>query len=174
VYRDVGGRQAFAPRDKAELDRFAELIKSAVGFDAARGDIIQIDTAEFARTPESAMSADFNNPGSKYTKWIPYAIGVGGALLLLMIVLLVRRGGKSAGQSAAEQTLAELAAASDTIAIEGGRPLRALPKAKNREESHAIRGEAIELAAKDPATAAMILREWLNAPSGAAAPPAHF
>src|SRR5262249_49318209 len=34
----------YVPRDKAELDRLAELIKSSVGFNAARGDVISVDS----------------------------------------------------------------------------------------------------------------------------------
>ena len=37
----------FHPRSKEELDRLAELVKSAVGFDAKRGDQVTIDTMRF-------------------------------------------------------------------------------------------------------------------------------
>src|SRR5262249_54722434 len=37
----------FQPRPKAELDRITDLVKSAVGFDAKRGDVVTVDTMRF-------------------------------------------------------------------------------------------------------------------------------
>jgi flagellar biosynthesis/type III secretory pathway M-ring protein FliF/YscJ len=36
------------------------------------------------------------------------------------------------------------------------------------ETAESVRERALEIASQDPATAAMILREWLNAPSASA------
>src|SRR5206468_3252362 len=46
IYR--GANKEYVARDRAELDRLAELIKNTVGFNAARGDVIQVDSAAFA------------------------------------------------------------------------------------------------------------------------------
>jgi flagellar M-ring protein FliF len=159
--RDVGGRQVWQPRDKAELDRFAELIKGAVGFDAVRGDAIQIDSAEFTKATDTRPATDMVDP-AKQARWIYIAIGVGVLALLATIILVSRR--RPVKQST---TIAALGAVPETIALESGHMVRALPKHLSREEANAIRGEAVQMAARDPATAAVILREWLNAPSNA-------
>lgn len=160
VYRDVGGRPTWHPREKQEIDRYAELVKGAVGFEASRGDVVQIDTVEFARLSDVPVGTEIGNAHGR-PRWMYYAIG-GGALLLLtgLTVLVRRRRPRTTRQARA------LNAAVAPIAIEGTQP-RALPRAMTREQAEVVRAEAIQLAGKDPATAAVILREWLNAPSTA-------
>jgi flagellar M-ring protein FliF len=44
---ETGG--AYKPRSPAEMKQISDLVKSAVGFDAKRGDIVQVDNMAFAR-----------------------------------------------------------------------------------------------------------------------------
>jgi flagellar M-ring protein FliF len=171
VQRNVNGQPVWQPREKAELDRFAELIKGAVGFDAARGDVLQIDTAEFSHPAELAPGPDLKE-AARRARWIYIGVGAAALLLLIATVVLVRRRKSQAPIEVPSDVLA-LEAGPDTIALEG-KAIPALPRPMSREEANVIRGEAIDLAARDPATAAVILREWLNSSSASPQEPAHF
>ena len=52
------GTETWAPRPEEELKALRALVESAIGFDAARGDAISIQTMEFARSAEAGAVAD--------------------------------------------------------------------------------------------------------------------
>ena len=45
------GEVAYAPRQKEELDRITALVRTAIGFDAKRGDQVEVVNLRFAETP---------------------------------------------------------------------------------------------------------------------------
>ncbi|WP_333825988.1 flagellar basal-body MS-ring/collar protein FliF [Pinisolibacter sp.] len=49
----ANGEVAYQPRPQADLDRIAALVKSAVGFDQARGDQVEVVNLRFAEAPAS-------------------------------------------------------------------------------------------------------------------------
>jgi flagellar M-ring protein FliF len=60
------GEVVFTPRDQAELDRLSELVKAAVGFNAARGDTVSVDSLQFVE-----VAADIGAPaGSTLTEML--------------------------------------------------------------------------------------------------------
>lgn len=71
----------FHPRPKPELDRIADLVRSAVGFDAKRGDQLTVDTMHFM-PPLAAMGEDGEAPAAGLQSWL-LLIGGGVAVLLL-------------------------------------------------------------------------------------------
>ena len=58
------GEVAYQPRPKEELDRIAALVRSAIGFDAKRGDQVEVVNLRFAETTPS--------PISEMTGWMSY------------------------------------------------------------------------------------------------------
>ncbi len=70
----TGAGGAYKPRPPAEMKQIADLVKSAIGFDAKRGDIVQVDNMEFARmdlgdatpAPQPLLGMD----GAEWTKII--------------------------------------------------------------------------------------------------------
>ena len=58
------GEVAYQPRPKEELDRIAALVRSAIGFDAKRGDQVEVVNLRFAET----TPAPINEP----TGWMSY------------------------------------------------------------------------------------------------------
>jgi flagellar M-ring protein FliF len=153
-----GGRE-FVAREKVELDRLSELVKQAVGFNAARGDVVQIDCAPFA-SPDIVDAPRVDSDKMRRLYWYIGAGALGLILLLLATVILVWRSGNkkrplnlklSPGSVAGAMTAGQAAAG----ALPAGPPV----------DSVALRTQALEIATKDPATAAVILRGWLNAPS---------
>ena len=49
----ANGEVSYQPRPQADLDRIAALVKSAVGFDQARGDLVEVVNLRFAEAPPS-------------------------------------------------------------------------------------------------------------------------
>ena len=83
------GEVAYQPRPKEELDRIAALVRSAIGFDAKRGDQVEVVNLRFAETTPS--------PINEATGWMSYlqftkddimAAAEKGVMLLLGLVVL--------------------------------------------------------------------------------------
>ena len=81
---------AFKPRSKEELDRLAELIHSAVGFDAKRGDIVTVDSLPFVVFDPEGTGSDYAANASKVPwNWLAIAallalalVGTGGGMMI--------------------------------------------------------------------------------------------
>ncbi len=57
ITTDASGQESWGPRSEEELASLSELVQSAVGFDAGRGDIITIKSLEFQAMPEGGTVA---------------------------------------------------------------------------------------------------------------------
>ena len=85
------GELAYQPRPKEEIDRIAALVRSAIGFDAKRGDQVEVVNLRFAETTPSPI----NEP----TGWMSYlqftkediirGAELGVMVLLGLVVLLM-------------------------------------------------------------------------------------
>jgi len=136
------GEVAYQPRAKEEIDRIAALVRSAIGFDAKRGDQVEVVNLRFAET----AAVPINEP----TGWMSYLqftkddimrfaeqgvmVLLGLVVLLLVVRPLVRRvvtpEGAAAVASAAGTAgvataigvrhIAAVAPAAASIAISGG------------------------------------------------------
>jgi flagellar M-ring protein FliF len=159
-------------RPDAEVARLGELAKRAVGFDAARGDVLDISSAPFARTEEdaaaSAGAAAAPGPTSRLAsipeRWLMIGGGVAALLLLAIGFGLARglRGGRgepapaySNGQRLSDLN-AGLAALSPAVAMAGALP------GQSSDPAAAMRERARALAEKDPSRAAHILKAWMQ------------
>jgi flagellar M-ring protein FliF len=155
------------PRPDAEVARLGELAKRAVGFDAARGDELDISSAPFVRAEDAgvpAAAAAAAAPNLPPRSWLI----AGGALALLLVIALalaVRRRPAPPpvpalhlvpGASVAELERALGAAA----ALPAATVAAALPPGKDPKDE--LREKAKLLATKDPARAAHILKAWLS------------
>lgn len=85
---------AIQPRPREELDRFAALVRSAVGFDERRGDRVTVEGIRFLaeEAPGTRADADAAEAGIPVLWWGLGAAAVLAALLLGALVL--RRGGR--------------------------------------------------------------------------------
>jgi flagellar M-ring protein FliF len=84
----------YQPRPKEQIDRIAALVRSAIGFDAKRGDQVEVVNLRFAETPPVPI----NEPSS----WMSYfqftkddimrgaELGVMGLLGLIVLLMVVR------------------------------------------------------------------------------------
>src|SRR6185503_7496259 len=88
------GEIAYKPRSKEEIDRIAALVRSAIGFDAKRGDQIEVVNLRFADAPAVPASAPLG--------WMSYLqftkddimraanLGVMALLGLIVVFMVVR------------------------------------------------------------------------------------
>jgi flagellar M-ring protein FliF len=144
------------PRPEAEVTRLGELAKRAVGFDAQRGDELDISSAPFVRADEAAVPVA-PPPVAQRLPPRSWMIGGGAGLLVLLVLvaLLARRrpAPPDAMELFAGQSVAQLEARA------AGAP--ALPAA-SQDPREQLRERARALAAKDPARAAHVLKAWME------------
>jgi flagellar M-ring protein FliF len=153
VTRTVDGARTVVPRDKQELERLGALVRSALGANDARGDIVTIDSVPFEDAVASS-EAPVLPPSSTTVSMKPWraylpAAAAGSALLLAAGVssLFVRRRRRRA-------TAARIA----ELSLPGISQIQIEPTTS----PEALRAAALERAAKDPATAALVVRFWLG------------
>src|SRR4249919_1151103 len=122
------GEVAYQPRPKEELDRIAALVRSAIGFDAKRGDQVEVVNLRFAETTPSPI----NEP----TGWMNYlqftkddimrgaefgVMAVLGLVVMFMVVRpLVRRIITPEGMQPGQALAAAVVSPSSEAAIPGG------------------------------------------------------
>ena len=92
--KNAKGEIVYKPRSKEEIDRIAALVRSAIGFDAKRGDQVEVVNLRFAETPPM--------PISEPTGWMSYLqftkddimraanLGVMALLGLIVLFMVVR------------------------------------------------------------------------------------
>ena len=159
----------YAPRSEEDMQRLTALVRSAVGFNQERGDVIEVVNTQFART---AQIAEAEAPGAlafldglDVTRIIEIVAALFASLAFVFFVLrplvggLMRGGANAAGVPALPGSGAVApagggAAAADDDGIDvaqiGGR-LRQSPAKK-----------MAEVVAQHPDESAQIIRGWLN------------
>ena len=154
VSRFENGKPVILPRERAELEKLSLLVRSAVGASDARGDMVTVDSVPFDETKVAVDVAPVPAPVLIKT-WRDYLpVGVGAAILLVLVI-----GSTVVGRSRSSKRR-QAAAAAFLPPVVVPQQL-GLPK-PNLD----VRAAAIERAAADPATAALVLRAWLGTLDG--------
>ena len=88
---DDSGAEIFEPRSEEEIQVFEDLVKSAVGFNEARGDSVTVRTLDLAETPQSE---ELLSGGPSFLDRLDLGalsrIGVTGLLMLLIGLFVLR------------------------------------------------------------------------------------
>ena len=173
------GEVAYQPRSKEEIDHIAALVRSAIGFDAKRGDQVEVVNLRFAETPPM--------PITEPTGWMSYLqftkddimrfaeqgvmVVLGLIVLLLVVRPLVRRivtpdggvaGGAAVASYAGTASVAAAIGAPRAAAVSAPAPSAATITANNANNAAAAAASAAASAAAAEAvvistrTAAMI------------------
>lgn len=156
----------FVPRDKAELDQLTKLTREAVGFDGKRGDSIQVDSVPFAAPLESTTAVALPGAPIPVKRPLWHYLAAGAAALALLLAFAVWR-----IRSARQRATLALEREAEMQALTEGEITAAALLGEPKESADSVRNRALDIASQDPATAAMILREWLSAPSANQPPP---
>jgi flagellar M-ring protein FliF len=180
-YEQREGEQVYVPRSAEELEVLRNVVRGAVGYDVKRGDTIELQSTRFFRDP-----AEFTVPATPEPKWLKYivpAVAALGGLLMLSGAVLAWRGKRRKNKAAVqERAIQAEVSAEESHRLEEAEakllsPLGATGAGEDLASSPELAGrrreEAIQIATTDPATAAIVLREWLVAghrelPQGAA------
>ena len=180
--KNASGEPVYEPRGKEELDRIAALVRSAIGFDQRRGDLVEVVNLRFAEQPVSVISEP-----TGLSSWVQFTkddimraiellvMAVLGLIVLLFVVRpLVRRiitpeqplvaaGGAPA--LGADEAAAALAAAEPLPAIPAvpSQTARMIDMAQVQGQVHAQSIQKVgELAGRNPNETVSIIREWLQ------------
>ena len=86
VQADASGKAAWAERKPDEIDRIKRLVQSAIGYDAKRGDTVEVISMRFAQPDEAAAPASSGLLGFGLEK-ADY-INLGQSAILAVVVLL--------------------------------------------------------------------------------------
>lgn len=146
---------AGTPRSKEDVDRLAALVRSAVGADPQRGDLVTVEAVPFvvAAAPEVPTTPPPFAIPKQVRTYGPWVAGGAVVMVALLATAIVRRRrakmGAEAAAAAAERPII-------TPVLEPSEPTLVLGSEELRETAQR-RAEA------DPATAAMVLRFWLAA-----------
>lgn len=179
-------KEVYTPRTPDELEKFATLVRSTVGFDADRGDLVEVQNMQFTKEDlATAESGDFL--GEYQDKLMRLAeIGmtalIGLVVLLPIILLVIRPLISSLGQlrqQAAEEEARMLAGgganpqltapsssalAADMAAEEEAESMIDISQVDGRVKASSLKkmGEIID---KHPEEAVAIIRQWIYAES---------
>lgn len=176
TYTEKEGVSVYEPRDPQQLKRLESIVKNAIGFNLERGDTIQVEGARFADIESPAVESDL---WSRYARFLPYVLAFLGVVFLVVMFLIFVRAVKSqkvdVTEDAASAQLEE--GSNDPESVRGELDTEAdepeaLPSAPTDPavlEEH--RAAALRIATEDPATAAIVLRGWLDAGVASTADP---
>lgn len=88
---DEEGNKTYAPRSEKELDQIAALVRSAVGFDANRGDTIEVVNMQFATIEDPIISSDALILGFEKSQILNTVEMIMLVIMGVLIILLVLR-----------------------------------------------------------------------------------
>lgn len=162
-----GGKAGTPARSPEEVARLTGLVRSAVGADERRGDVVTVESVPFLETEPAAAPAppplvSMAMIPPKYHRYVP--IAAAGLLVLVVggIAIAIRRAFKRA---AAKKAAAEAAAAKEkaiVLAEAAEEPPPIEDAVVETLEPEELRTRAHDRAAEDPATAALVLKFWLG------------
>jgi len=175
------GEPIYEPRSKEELDRIAALVRSAIGFDQKRGDVVEVVNLRFAEQPTPAITEP-----TGLSAWLQFTkddlmrgvelmvMTLLGLIVVLFVVRpLVRRiitpeydEGIAAGAAAAIAgpgghtiTIAE----PENIQVAPSQAAKMIDIAQVQGQVHALSVQKVgELANRNPNETVSIIRQWLQ------------
>lgn len=176
---DAAGNADYAPRSQAELDQINALVRSAMGFDAERGDQVEVVNMQFAQRPDVTAGTEapglFDFTREDLMRFVEMAVTllIGLALVLFVMRPLVRKVLAPESQplalppaAAVPATELEDDAESDAVAAAKAREAMTeawLEQAKTLGESQVKTLRMVgDLVEENPKQASMIIRDWLS------------
>jgi flagellar M-ring protein FliF len=159
-------KPAFAARTAAELARIDTLVRTAVGFDSARGDVVSVVSVPFTIPPPPVAEPETKtNVLTRVREYEKPVLNVVALALAFVIALLALRSLKSPEPEALErgtEHAALPAPAATTAAGELPRaPERAIPE-RPISASAVIRDRVVATVEEQPEVAARLLRSWMK------------
>lgn len=149
---------SYVPRTPEELAEYTSLVRTAVGFNEARGDTLTISNQSFMRPePMGALVG----PPLWQQPWVPDVARYGAAAVavLLLALLVVRPVLKNLATVPAPQLAYD--GGNGTQALVQGPGAAALPLGSKGRDASPL-GRARQVAEEDPRLVANVVRQWMN------------
>ncbi|MDE2073324.1 MAG: flagellar M-ring protein FliF [Alphaproteobacteria bacterium] len=184
-----GGKQAYVPRSKQEMAQIATLVKSAMGYDKARGDQVEVANMPFARMDIEPLKPEAKPLlGLDAAYWFKIIEAAILSLTALLIGLFVARplirnafappgrlalaAPASAGQLAAPAVAGAIAGDGQALIAAGAAAPQLAPPKESMIDISRIEGQVRESSIRKvgevvdshPEEALAILRSWLHQP----------
>jgi flagellar M-ring protein FliF len=171
---DANGNSTYQPRPQAEIDKITALVKSAMGFDEARGDQVEVVNMQFADRPELAQPGTegpglFDFTRDDLMNWAQMAVTLIISLALILFIMrpLLKRVLAPEKQVLALPPSAELAPVAEMVEPEEEhgepRPPGWIDGAKSMGEAQLQTIKTVgTLVDENPKQAALIVRDWLS------------
>ena len=171
--KDDKGEMVYRPRTAEEMEQITALVKSAVGYDANRGDMVEVENLRFAAfAPQAEETAEILYMGFTKSELLRIAEGLGVAIVAILVILLVIRplinnAFEPASPSAADKLLSG-SADDDNLLLsnflneedDGTDELINLNKVDGRVKVSSLK-KLNNLVEKNPEAAVNVLRSWL-------------
>jgi flagellar M-ring protein FliF len=174
--RGQNGEVAYQPRSQEELDRIATLVRTAIGYDKARGDQLEVVNLRFAEAPQSVefkedglVSTLMNPTKDDLVRYIELAVVTLLTIIVLLTVVrpLVR---KVIGPETAKlkRLVTSAVPAGAELATDPG-PMRESQAAKMIELARVngqVQQQSLErigeLVKASPSESVSVLRQWIH------------
>jgi len=150
-------QRQYVPRSKEELKKFEDLVKSAVGFVADRGDTVEVVNIPFESQPE-ITSTEETDWQTLFREYLPSFIRYGTILILAICLYLfvLRPLIKGLFKEETPAVPSELPVTETAETIEGTLEQKALPSSAD------VKQMVIDLVKQNPQQAAQIIKGWLK------------
>ncbi|HID11236.1 MAG TPA: flagellar M-ring protein FliF [Candidatus Latescibacteria bacterium] len=166
---DSGAEQGYIPRSADEMARLAAIVKGAVGFDAGRGDQIEIHSVPFDTSQMDRERALLRKAGQREF-WTALLKRIGIGVLLVVLLMLLRSRLRKVEVIGPLLEGGELAEGRRGISVEGRERAAALPGGVPgiaegmtpevlREQQ--VQEQVAEFVQEQPSKAAGLLKAWL-------------
>lgn len=86
---DAEGKRTYQPRSSEELDRISALVRSAIGYDSARGDTLEVVNMQFAEIVTEPEEDKSKIMGFDKSDLLDAAEVITVAIMIILVVLLV-------------------------------------------------------------------------------------
>ena len=176
--KDANGEPTYTPRSEAEMELLATLVRGAIGFNADRGDTVEVINMEYAEhvAEEVALELFFGLDKNDLLRMAEVLVLSIVAILVILLVVrpLVSRAFESIPSAAAagERLLADQAAAAAAALTAPGMPSEPEAEEEQFEElididrvEGRVRASAVkkvgEIVEKHPEEALSIVRSWM-------------
>ncbi len=162
TYKKEKNKQVYQARSEAELKKYEELIKAAIGFNKERGDQVIVENVPFETVPEEVEKTDYTRVVISVLKYMVPLI------LIIMIILFVIKPVIETLKAMPEAggRPGELPPAVGVAGVGGTAAARGFGALEEQEAGLAskegMKVKVTDVVKKDPRRAATILKEWLS------------
>ena len=155
-------KPAFTPRTAAELARIDTLVRTAVGFDSARGDVVSVVSVPFTIPAPAAPAPETKtNIITRVREYEKPVLNVMALALAFVIALMALKSLKAPITAATEESAGQPALATAPAGASGGE-LPRIPQERAIPASTAMRERVVASVEEQPDVAARLLKSWMK------------